>query len=99
MFRFGQFELSERDGKLRKNEIRVGLQGQPFQVLPVSTSTAPLASTGNIPSPEFSRPGGGKILEEFWTAVIPFKFAGANSDLQALAESFGEEIVGERTSQ
>jgi DNA-binding winged helix-turn-helix (wHTH) protein len=33
VFRFGSFELSERDGKLRKNGIRIKLQDQPFRVL------------------------------------------------------------------
>jgi DNA-binding winged helix-turn-helix (wHTH) protein len=32
-FRFGPFELSERDGELRKNGIRIKLQEQPFRVL------------------------------------------------------------------
>src|SRR5215472_4761864 len=32
-FRFGPFELSESDGELRKNGIRLKLQEQPFRVL------------------------------------------------------------------
>jgi Tol biopolymer transport system component/DNA-binding winged helix-turn-helix (wHTH) protein len=32
-FRFGPFELSEREGELRKSGIRIKLQEQPFQVL------------------------------------------------------------------
>ena len=32
-FRFGPFELSEREGELRKNGIRIKLQEQPFRVL------------------------------------------------------------------
>ena len=32
-FRFGPFELSEREGELRKNGVRIKLQEQPFQVL------------------------------------------------------------------
>jgi DNA-binding winged helix-turn-helix (wHTH) protein/Tol biopolymer transport system component len=32
-FRFGPFELSEREGELRKNGARIKLQEQPFQVL------------------------------------------------------------------
>lgn len=33
VFRFEQFELSEREGALRKNGARIRLQEQPFQVL------------------------------------------------------------------
>jgi len=33
VFRFGPFELSERDGELRKNGVRIKLQEQPFRVL------------------------------------------------------------------
>jgi len=32
-FRFGQFELSEGDGELRKNGIPIRLQDQPMRVL------------------------------------------------------------------
>ena len=32
-FRFGPFELSEHDGELRKNGLRIKLQEQPFRVL------------------------------------------------------------------
>ena len=33
VFRFGAFELLERDGELRKNGVRIKLQEQPFRVL------------------------------------------------------------------
>src|ERR1700675_1782734 len=33
VFRFAQFELSEREGELRKKGVRVKLQEQPFRVL------------------------------------------------------------------
>jgi len=36
------------------------------------------------------RPAG---AEEFWVAVLPFKYTGTNSDLTALAEGLTEEIV------
>ena len=32
-FRFGPFELSEREGELRKSGVRLKLQAQPFRVL------------------------------------------------------------------
>jgi TolB-like protein/tetratricopeptide (TPR) repeat protein len=160
VFRFGSFELSERDGKLRKNGIRIKLQDQPFRVLMELLSNASRLVTREHlqqklwPADTFvdfdvglntairkirhalgddaDRPryietvarrgyvflmavetlaGGhaaarqeatllespsaasGNLVEEFWIAVLPFKYASANTDLQALAESFGEEIV------
>ena len=33
VFRFGPFELSEREGELRKGGVRIKLQEQPFRVL------------------------------------------------------------------
>ena len=33
VFRFGPFELSEREGELRKSGVRIKLQEQPFRVL------------------------------------------------------------------
>jgi len=33
VFRFGPFELSEQDGELRKNDVRIKLQEQPLRVL------------------------------------------------------------------
>lgn len=33
IFRFGQFELSEREGALRRNGIRIKVQERPFRVL------------------------------------------------------------------
>jgi DNA-binding winged helix-turn-helix (wHTH) protein len=33
VFRFGPFELSEREGELRKSGVRIKLQEQPFPVL------------------------------------------------------------------
>jgi len=32
-FRFGPYELSEREGELRKNGVRIKLQEQPFRIL------------------------------------------------------------------
>jgi DNA-binding winged helix-turn-helix (wHTH) protein len=39
-FRFGPFELIEREGELRKNGVRIKLQEQPFQVLHELVSNA-----------------------------------------------------------
>jgi serine/threonine-protein kinase len=32
-------------------------------------------------------------IEEFWVAVLPFKYSGANADLTALAEGLTEEVM------
>jgi TolB-like protein/Tfp pilus assembly protein PilF/predicted Ser/Thr protein kinase len=46
---------------------------------------------GNIPR----RTGSGEIraAEGFWVAVLPFKCAGNNQDLRALAEGLSEEVI------
>ena len=46
-------------------------------------------SAGQVPAPGPSTPAD----EGFWVAVLPFKCAGANADLAALAEGLSEEIV------
>jgi len=46
-------------------------------------------SAGQVPAPGPSTPAD----EGFWVAVLPFKCAGANADLTALAEGLSEEIV------
>jgi TolB-like protein/tetratricopeptide (TPR) repeat protein len=153
VFRFGSFELSERDGKLRKNGIRIKLQEQPFRVLVELLSNATRLVTrehlqqklwpadtfvdfdvglntairkirqalvDDADHPRYIETAAkrgyvflmavetarreavlldsltavnGKLAEEFWIAVLPFKYASATSDLQALAEGFSEEIV------
>lgn len=47
MIRFGPYELSEREGELRKNQIRIKLQEQPFRVL-----VELLANAGKVVSRE-----------------------------------------------
>jgi DNA-binding winged helix-turn-helix (wHTH) protein len=160
VFRFGSFELSERDAKLRKNGIRIKLQDQPFRVLVELLSNASrlvtrehlqqklwpadtfvdfgvglntairkirraladdvdkprcietvakrgyiflmtvetlagghAAARGEAALLESLTTASGHLAGEFWIAVLPFKYAPVNTDLQALAESFSEEIV------
>ena len=45
IFRFGPFELSEREGELRKNGVRIKLQEQPFRVLVELVATLPEFAT------------------------------------------------------
>jgi len=42
-----------------------------------------------------SRPSGARpaAIEEFWVAVLPFKYTGGNGDITSLAEGLTEEIV------
>ena len=47
VFRFGSFELSEREGELRKSGVRIKLQEQPFRVL-----VELVANSGNLVSRE-----------------------------------------------
>ncbi|MGB7737468.1 MAG: TIR domain-containing protein [Steroidobacteraceae bacterium] len=59
------------------------LGGQP--ALPVAT---PVAAQPSAPAA-----GAARGEDSFWVAVLPFKCAGANADLTALAEGLSEEIV------
>jgi adenylate cyclase len=53
--------------------------------LPVA---APVAAQPSAPAT-----GAARAEDGFWVAVLPFKYAGANADLTALAEGLSEEIV------
>ncbi len=58
---------------------------------PISISTsAPRAAT-----PRIATPGSGafKADESFWVAVLPFKCAGSNTDVTALADGLTDDIV------
>ena len=59
------------------------LGGQP--PLPAAT---PVAAQPSAPAKGAARGDDG-----FWVAVLPFRYAGANADLTALAEGLSEEIV------
>jgi len=58
---------------------QAGLEGKP---------AAPLTSGAARTSPGESRTD-----EGFWVAVLPFKYAGKNEDLAALAEGLTEEVI------
>jgi len=54
------------------------------------------AANSASPSTLRDRPGSGATLradEGFWVAVQPFKYAGSNPDLAALADGLSEEVV------
>ncbi|HZI86079.1 MAG TPA: tetratricopeptide repeat protein, partial [Pyrinomonadaceae bacterium] len=46
-----------------------------------------------VPSPAVTASGERPTMEGFWVAVLPFKYRGANADLEALAEGLSEDIV------
>ena len=49
VFRFGPFELSEREGELHKSGVRIKLQEQPFRVLlELVASSGKLVSRENL---------------------------------------------------
>ena len=81
-----QPELVEQliDG-LRKAgvEIASGTGTSALSPAPISTSR-----TANVPDS-----GATRAEEGFWIAVLPFKYAGNNTDLTALADGLSEEVV------
>ena len=60
-----------------------GLRKAGLEIAPPE-ATAARAASGS---------GAARQNEGFWVAVLPFKYAGANADLAALAEGLSEEIV------
>lgn len=54
---------------------------------PSTTALEPARLTASSPS------GAARAEEGFWVAVLPFKYAGGNADLTALAEGLSEDIV------
>ena len=54
---------------------------------------APPAATPVAAQPSAPAAGAVRADDGFWIAVLPFKYAGANADLMALAEGLSEEVV------
>ncbi len=61
-----------------------------MRLLECGTADEPTAIAAAVPIAAVDR---GRAEEGFWVAVLPFKCAGGNSDLAALAEALAEEIV------
>ena len=61
-----------------------------MRLLECGTADEPTAVAAAVPIAAVDR---GRAEEGFWVAVLPFKCAGGNSDLAALAEALAEEIV------
>src|SRR5215472_17849210 len=80
VFRFGPFELSERDGELRKNGVRIKLQEQPFRVL-----VELLANAGTLVTRE-------KLQQELWPADTFVDFdVGLNSAIRKIRQALGDD--------
>ncbi len=61
-----------------------------MRLLECGTADEPTAVAAAVPIAAVDR---GRADDGFWVAVLPFKCAGGNSDLAALAEALAEEIV------
>src|SRR5579864_2424030 len=80
IFRFGQFELSEREGELRRNGVRIRLQEQPFRVL-----VELLANAGQLVTRE-------KLQQKLWPADTFVDFdVGLNSAIRKLRQALGDD--------
>ena len=80
VFRFEQFELSEREGELRKNSARIKLQEQPFQVL-----VELLASAGRVVTRE-------QLQQKLWPADTFVDFdVGLNTAIRKIRQVLGDD--------
>jgi len=80
VFRFGPFELSERDGELRKNGVRIKLQEQPFRVL-----VELLANAGTVVTRE-------ELQQKVWPADTFVDFdVGLNTAIRKIRQALGDE--------
>jgi TolB-like protein/Tfp pilus assembly protein PilF len=68
-----------------------GLRKAGLEVRPEKASTPPATAPARSPARETS--GAARADEGFWVAVLPFKYAGMNAELKALADGLSEEIV------
>ena len=85
VFRFGPFELSEREGELRKGGVRIKLQEQPFRVL-----VELVANSGNLVSRE-------DLHKELWPADTFVDFdVGLNSAIRKLRQALGDDADNPR---
>jgi DNA-binding winged helix-turn-helix (wHTH) protein/Tol biopolymer transport system component len=80
IFRFGQFELLEREGMLRKNGARIKLQEQPFRVL-----VELLANAGRLVTRE-------ELQQKLWPADTFVDFdVGLNTAIRKLRHALGDD--------
>ena len=80
IFRFGQFVLSEGEGELRKNGVRVKLQEQPFQVL-----VELLANAGRVVTRE-------QLQKKLWPDDTFVDFdVGLNTAIRKIRQALGDD--------
>ena len=80
VFRFGPFELSEREGELRKSGVRIKLQEQPFRVL-----VELLANSGRLVSRE-------DLHQKLWPSDTFVDFdVGLNSAIRKLRQALNDD--------
>jgi len=80
VFRFGPFELSEREGELRKNGAQIRLQDQPLRVL-----VELLANAGTMVTREH-------LQQKLWSADTFVDFdVGLNTAIRKLRQALGDD--------
>ena len=80
VFRFGPFELSERQAELRQSGVRIKLQEQPFRVL-----VELVANSGNLVSRE-------ELHKKLWPADTFVDFdVGLNSAIRKLRQALNDD--------
>src|ERR1700675_2932078 len=80
VFRFAQFELSEREGELRKKGVRVKLQEQPFRVL-----VELLGNASRVVTRE-------ELQQKLWPADTFVDFdVGLNTAIRKLRQALGDD--------
>ena len=80
LFRFGQFELSEREGVLRKSGTRIKLQEQPFRVL-----LELVANSGRMVTRE-------ELQQKIWPADTFVDFdTGLNTAIRKIRQALGDD--------
>jgi DNA-binding winged helix-turn-helix (wHTH) protein/Tol biopolymer transport system component len=85
VFRFGPFELSEREGELRKSGVRIKLQEQPFRVL-----IELVANSGKLVPRE-------DLHKKLWPADTFVDFdVGLNSAIRKLRQALNDDAENPR---
>ena len=85
VFRFGPFELSEAEGELRKNGVRIKLQEQPFRML-----VELLASAGKVVSRE-------ELQQRLWSSDTFVDFdVGLNTAIRKLRQALDDNADAPR---
>ena len=59
----------------------------------LTRDSEPSRDTRTLPQTDRSNSGAARAEEGFWIAVLPFKYAGANAEIETLAAGLSEDIV------